>query len=191
MILPRIVRSGATPNCSWAPPRATRKPEITSSKMSSAPVASARSRSSARKPGSGGTRPMLAGTGSARIAANRWRSVAATSAWASFQGTITVAAATAAGTPGLAGMPLRRPPRAGLRQQPVDVTVVGAGELEHRLAAGDRAGQADRAHRGLGARGGHAQHFDRGHPPGDLGGQLDLAFGRRAERGAAPRRLDH
>jgi hypothetical protein len=48
---------------------------------------------------------MLAGTGSARIAANSWRSVASTTASASFHGTITVAAAAASVTPGLAGMP--------------------------------------------------------------------------------------
>ena len=40
---------------------ATRKPEITSSNTSRAPVSSASSRRYARKPGSGGTSPMFAG----------------------------------------------------------------------------------------------------------------------------------
>ena len=48
---------------------------------------------------------MLAGTGSARMAANLCRSTAAATASGSFQGTITVAAAAAAGTPGEAGIP--------------------------------------------------------------------------------------
>ncbi len=48
---------------------------------------------------------MLAGTGSAMMAAGRTRSQAAATASASFQGTITVAAVAAALTPGLAGMP--------------------------------------------------------------------------------------
>ena len=52
-IFPRIVRSGRTPKRSWAPPRATRKPVITSSNTSSAPEASQSARSASRKPGCG------------------------------------------------------------------------------------------------------------------------------------------
>jgi hypothetical protein len=48
---------------------------------------------------------MLAGTGSATMAAGRWRATASLRASGSFQGTITVAAAAASGTPGLAGIP--------------------------------------------------------------------------------------
>ena len=67
-------------------------------------MASARSRSNSRKPSSGATKPMLAGIGSARIAAiGSLGAVAARSAWASFQGTIAVVAAADAGTPGLEG----------------------------------------------------------------------------------------
>ena len=69
-ILPRIVRSGVTPKRSCAPPRATRKPVITSSKTSSAPAASQSIRSASRKPGAGGTQPMFPATGSTRIAAS-------------------------------------------------------------------------------------------------------------------------
>ena len=64
------VRSGRTPKRSCAPPRATRKPVITSSKMSSAPRCVAQRRSASRKPGSGGTTPMFPATGSTMIAAS-------------------------------------------------------------------------------------------------------------------------
>jgi hypothetical protein len=47
---------------------------------------------------------MLAGHGSARIAANSCSAVAASTAARSFQPTITVLAVAAAGTPGLAGI---------------------------------------------------------------------------------------
>ena len=69
-ILPRMVRSGRTPKRSCAPPRATRKPVITSSKTSSAPLASQSRRSASRNPGSGGTTPMFPATGSTTIAAS-------------------------------------------------------------------------------------------------------------------------
>ena len=48
---------------------------------------------------------MLAGIGSARIAATSRSASAASSASGSFHGTITVSAACAAVTPGLAGIP--------------------------------------------------------------------------------------
>jgi hypothetical protein len=68
--------------------------------------------------------------------------------------------------------------------------VVGAGELQELGAAGRGAREADRAHRRLGARGGHAQHLDRREAPGDLVGQIDLGGGRRAVARAAARRGD-
>ena len=37
MILPKVVRSGSMPKRAWAPPKAARKPVMTSSKMSRAP----------------------------------------------------------------------------------------------------------------------------------------------------------
>src|SRR4029453_3523288 len=46
----------------------------------------------------------------------------------------------------------RREARAGLREQSVDVAVVRAGELEHRLAPGPRPPPPQPAHRRLGAR---------------------------------------
>ena len=81
------------------------------------------------------------------------------------------------------GDPLRGQPGARLGEQAVDVAVVGAGELDQRLAARRGAREPDRAHRRLGPRRGHAQHVDAGHPPGDQLGQLDLARGRRAVAG--------
>ena len=85
----------------------------------------------------------------------------------------------------------RREARAGLGQQPVGVAVVGTGELDHHLAAGGGAGEADRAHRRLGAGAGHAHHLGRGDAGDDLFGQLDLGRGRGAEAGPAGRGLGH
>ena len=80
---------------------------------------------------------------------------------------------------------LRGQPGAGLREQAVDVAVVGAGELQQRLAPGGRAGEPDRAHGRLGARRRHAQHVDGGHALRDELGELDLAGRRRAVARAA------
>ena len=131
---------------------------------------------------------MLAGSGSARIAAERRaRSVAASSASGSFHGTTTVVPAAApAGTPGLDGQRLRGQARAGLREQPVDVAVVGAGELDDPLAAGRRAREAhavivasvpEEVMRSISTLGIRAR---------DLLGELDLAGRGRAEA-RAPR----
>ena len=60
-------------------------------------------------------------------------------------------------------MPCVARPEPACGEQPVDVAVVGAGELEELLAAGGGAGEPDRAHRRLGAGGGHPQHVDRRH----------------------------
>jgi hypothetical protein len=71
------------------------------------------------------------------------------------------------------------------------VTVVGAGELEDLVPAGGGAGEADRAHRRLGARRGHPQHVDGGHPAGDLLGELDLTRSGSAEGRPRGGRRDH
>jgi hypothetical protein len=91
-----------------APPQATRKPVITSSKIRSAPWRSQRARSPARKPATGGTRLMLPAMGSTMTAAispafsaNR-RSTASRSLY----GASRVSAVTAAGTPGEEGTPI-------------------------------------------------------------------------------------
>src|SRR6202021_2216572 len=68
-----------------------------------------------------------------------------------------------------------RPPRAGVGQQRVDVTVVAAGELDDLGAAGESAGQSHRAHGGLGAGVDQPDQVNRRHPVDDLRGQF--AFG--------------
>ena len=132
---------------------------------------------------------MLAGTGSARIAAGSRRAVAPARASGSFQGTITVAAAAAAGTPGAGRDALGGQAGTRLGEQPVDVAVVGAGELEDRVAAGGGAGQPDGAHRRLGPGRGHAQHLHGGEPLETSSASSTSPARGRAERRAASRRL--
>jgi hypothetical protein len=69
MILPSVVRSGRTPDSSCTPPRATRKPVMTSSKISSAPWRSQIARRPSRKPGTGSTMFMLPAIGSTMMQA--------------------------------------------------------------------------------------------------------------------------
>ena len=162
---------------------------MTSSKISSAPVARRRARAAARgSPSAAGRGPCSPGRarrGSPRTRARRSR--ARTRVGVVPRHDRRCSAVAAAGTPGLAGMRLRREAAAGLGEQAVDVAVVGAGELQDLLAPGRRAGEPHRAHRRLGARRRHAQHLDRRHAPRDLLGQLDLAVGRRAEGRARAR----
>ena len=168
---------------------------MTSSNTSSAPCSVASSRSSSRKPHSGGTRPMLAGYGSqhdggelvlAERGPHRRRVVPRHDDRLGGRGRRHAGRRREA---------LRGHPRARLGEQPVDVAVVGAGELQHHLAAGRGAREPQRAHRRLGARGGHAQHVHGRHPRAHQLGQLDLAGGRRAEaraaRGRVGDRVDH
>ena len=126
-----------TPKRSCAPPRATRKPVITSSKTSSAPEASQSARSASRKPGSGGTTPMFPATGSTTIAASPSPhcATAAAAASTSLYGQTIVSAAAPVGTPGDDGDAERRQTRAGAREQRVGVAVVAAGELDDPVAA--------------------------------------------------------
>ena len=81
----------------------------------------------------------------------------------------------------------RHQPRAAAREQRVDVAVVVAGELDHAVAPRRGAREANGAHRRLGAGRDEPHHLDRGHGVDDLGGEVDLSLGRRAER-RAPRR---
>ena len=71
MTLPKHHRSGVTPDQPVAPPGPSRKPVITSSKMSRAPAASQAARSPSRNPGAGATRFMFAATGSTITQATR------------------------------------------------------------------------------------------------------------------------
>ena len=62
-----------------------------------------------------------------------------------------VSAACAPVTPGAGRQAEGGDAGAGLGEQRVDVAVVAAGELDDTAAAGEAAGQPDRAHRRLGA----------------------------------------
>ena len=167
MILPRQVRSGLTPNTCCAPPGAARNPEITSSKISSAPsrsqiVAQALQESVARRhePHVAGDRlderprrsaPRCASNSALRPSRDRCSARAA------------CRAATAAGTPGLVGTPSVMRARAGLHQERVGVAVIAALELDDLVALGRRPRDAHRAHRRLGARADEAHALHRRH----------------------------
>ena len=92
---------------------------------------------------------------------------------------------------GRIGKPQRRDAGAGRRQQAVRMSVVAAVELDDEGAAGRGAGQSDRAHRGLGPRADEPHHVHRWEGRHHALRQLELELRRRAERGAAARRLDH
>ena len=192
--LPRIVRSGVTPSCSCAPPRATRKPVITSSSTSSAPDESHSSRSSSRKPLRAGTRPMFAAIGSARIAATLVvdRSLHSLRVVPRHDDRV---ARLRRGHTRRCRDALRRETRSGLGQQAVDVAVVVAGELDDLGAAGGGTCEPHRCHRRLRARRDQAHHLRRGNTVDHLRCKLDLRLGRRAEARAAlggtRDRLDH
>ena len=95
------------------------------------------------------------------------------------------------GTPGEPGMPRVATPGARGHQQAVGVAVVAAVELDDLAAAGEAAGHAQRAHRGLGARRHEAHLLHRGHALHHALGQLHLGRAGRAVGGAAERRLAH
>ena len=172
-----IVRSGSTPVSSWAPP--ARDAEAGDDLVEDEQRAVLRGELAQQLEEAGLGRDE-AHVGRIGLGEQRGELVLAPSrrarGVASFQGTITVPRVAASGTPGEEGMPCVARPEPASREQAVDVAVVGAGELHQRLAAGGRAGEPDRAHGRLGARGRHAQHVDRGH-----------ALARRARR-ARPRR---
>ncbi len=89
-----------------------------------------------------------------------------------------------------------REPRSRLGEQSVGVAVVVTGELDHEVATGRGAGQADRGHRRLGAGRDEAQFLDHRQPvddePGDDGlGEFGLAGCARPERQAAGGGLLH
>ena len=96
---------------------------------------------------------------------------------------------------GRAGNSKGRYARAGLDQQPVGVAVVAALEFDDDLAAGGGAGQADGAHRGLGAGADKAQLLDGRIAGDDALGQIGLGGRGGAEAGRVARGalngLDH
>jgi hypothetical protein len=95
---------------------------------------------------------------------------------------------------GRAGQRERRDARSRCGEQTVDVAVVATGELDHELAPGEPAGEANRRHGRLGARRDEAHLVDR-RAGDDLLGELDLGRRGRPERRAvgdrALDRVDH
>ena len=145
-----------------------------------------------RKPGSGGTTPMFAATGSTMTAAIVSPCSAKTfpSASTSLKRHRERVARRTLGHARRAGDPERRhaAPRT-LREQRVRVPVVAALELHDEIAPGETSCQTDRAHRRFGPARDEPDHLDRRHRARDPFGELDLELGRRAERGPARRRL--
>ena len=155
--------SGFTPARSCMPPRATRHPVMTSSKIDTAPCFVHSATSASRNPGSGGTTPMLPTTGSTMTAAiSPPRSAkSARSAATSLYGSVIVDFAIGAGHARRVGDAERQRARPGLHEQEVGVAVVAALELQDRRAPGEAARHADRRHRRLGAARHRAHHLDR------------------------------
>src|SRR5690606_19082173 len=104
---PNVIRSPATPSIPNQPDRDARNPVRTSSITSSAPCRSHSRFSSALKPDSGGTTPMLHGTASVMTQAMSlpcsWNAVS--TAATSLYGRISVSAVVAPVTPGVSGSP--------------------------------------------------------------------------------------
>ena len=107
MTLPKVNRSASTGSRPYQPERDTRKPVMTSSRISSAPCAAVIRRSAALNPSSGGTTPMLPAAASLMTQAMsvpRSANTASTAA-TSLYGRTTVSAAAPVVTPGVSGRP--------------------------------------------------------------------------------------
>ena len=155
------VRSGVTPGmaCAYrpcAPPRATRKPLMTSSKMSSAPCSRAQLAQRAHEVHGGAHEVHVAGD---RLDdhAGDVGAVLRERLFELLRRCCSRAPACAAPSPRArrrwSGWPKVASARAGLDQQRVGVAVIAALELDDQLvAAGGAARQAQRAHRRFGAR---------------------------------------
>ena len=142
MTLPKQREVGRDAETLLAPrPTPRRNPVITSSKISSAPTRSHAARSPSRKPGAGGTRPMLAATGSTIthgdvVVERRARRCTAPRRCRPRRVAV---------TPAEPDRPERGHAAAAGGQQRVAVAVVVAGELHDASPAGEAAGQADGA----------------------------------------------
>ncbi len=95
------------PYSACAPPSATRKPVITSSKISTLPCRSHTARSVSRNPGAGSTQFMLPATGSTMMQAISLPTAANSSCTCalSLKARVSVCAASSFGTPGEVGTP--------------------------------------------------------------------------------------
>ncbi len=144
-------------------------------------------RSPWRKPGTGGTTPMLPATGSTRTAAMsrpRAAKIASTAA-RSLNGATSVSATVAGVTPGESGRPSVATPEPAAARSGVGVAVVAAVELDDRSAAGRRARESHGAHRGLGAGAHESHHLERWERRHDSLREPNLELGRRAVGRAA------
>src|SRR3954463_12981377 len=194
MTFPKVNRSASTGSSPYQPERETRKPVMTSSRISSAPCAAVIRRSAELNPSSGGTTPMLPAAASLMTQAMSLPRSAktASTAGASLYGSTTGSGGGPGGGPGGAGggaggdaggvrQPEGRAPRARRGQQRVDVPVVVPGELDDQRPAGGPPGQPDRGEHGLGAGVPQPHPLDRWHPVANLLRQVQLALGRGAE----------
>ena len=182
MTLPKHHRSGVTPDHAVAPPGPSRKPVMTSSKISSAPTASQAARRPARKPGRGRDQVHV---GRHRLDDDARHRVVELGH--DVVGRHHGVGHRPGGHAGRTGQPEHGDPAAPAGQQAVGVAVVAAVELHDPVPAGDAAGQAHRAHGRLGARRDQAHLLAPGHPVADRLGQQHLARRRRAEGGAQRR----
>ena len=189
--LPSVVRSGVTFQRVCAPPYPIRNPVITSSKIRTLPLAVHRARRPPRKPSSGGITPMFAATGSTITQAIRSPAIVE-HAVHSVQVVVRRGEGIlrrALGDPGGAGDPERREPApAALGEEGVGVSVVATVELQDPVASGRGPRQAHRGHRGLRPARDQPDQLDPRDRVDDALRELDLPFGRCAERRALGRR---
>ncbi len=151
-------------------------------------VAGGDARRASRKPGLGGTQPMLPQTGSTMTAAiwsAMWRGKPLPRPAASLNGTVMVVSLKPLRNAGGIGKAESRDAGSGFDEQRIDVAVIAAFELDGEVAAGEAAGDAQGAHGGFGAGVDQAHHLHGGHDLADGLGELDFLFGGRAEAGAA------
>ena len=183
--LASVVRSGLTPVRPCTPCGPTRKPVITSSKISSAPCAVQTSRRPSRKPAAG-DQVHVAGDrlddDAGDVRAVLGEGLAHGVQIVVFQGQrVCDEFGRHAGRAGIAE---GQEARAGLDQQAVGMAVVAAFELDDLGASGGAARQADGRHGGLGAGADQAHLFQRRQAGDQRFGQLDLGLGGGAERQA-------
>ena len=156
MILPRHVRSGrdAVERLRAAVGDAEAGDHLVEDRAARR-AAAVTSRSAARKPGAGGTTPMLPATGSTMTAAISDAARGGTARARpsrSLNGDRERERGQRRRHARAVGDPERRAARAGLHEQAVGVAVVAAVELHEDVAPGGAARDADGAHGGLGAR---------------------------------------
>ena len=188
---PSAVMSGVTPYRSCAPPAASLKPVITSSKMTRAPAARVVETSCSRNPGRGSSTPPDPGTTSQITAASR--SPAAVDRLGERLGVVPRHRPERLHDPG------RDPGRVGSRRpgrrarpdpggEVIGPAVVVPLELDHELAAGGGAGETDGRLGRLGARVREPQLLD---PGNELGDELGRLAGEAVREGDVPAEPRH